>query len=153
MVKVSRCIHVDDLSWQIFTEMYPRQASAMIQDFIDKCIQLDDEESELLKKLAELQSNVDAIETKLCKIRQDKQSEEKAHEIAIETGEVYEELLQDVERRYLHDHIIGRNFLKRIAKAKEVDANVLERMVKDEGIEVSEYEMGLKESNIKTPLH
>lgn len=153
MVKVSRCIHVDDLSWQIFTEMYPRQASAMIQDFIDKCIQLDDEESELLKKLAELQSNVDAIETKLCKIRQDKQSEEKAHEIAIETGEVYEELLQDVERRYLHDHIIGRNFLKRIAKAKGVDADVLERMVKDEGIEVSEYEMGLKESNIKTPLH
>lgn len=144
---------MDDQLWEIFKEKYPNQASSMIESFMEKSINITDEEAELVKELSELQRKADIVETKLCRIRQQKQSEEKAHEIAIETGEVYEELLQDVERRYLHDHIIGRNFLKRIAKAKEVDANVLERMVKDEGIEVSEYEMGLKESNIKTPLH
>lgn len=152
-MKVRKCISVDDQLWEIFKEKYPNQASSMIESFMEKSINITDEEAELVKELSELQRKADIVETKLCRIRQQKQSEEKAHEIAIETGEVYEELLQDVERRYLHDHIIGRNFLKRIAKAKEVDANVLERMVKDEGIEVSEYEMGLKESNIKTPLH
>lgn len=152
-MKVRKCISVDDQLWEIFKEKYPNQASSMIESFMEKSINITDEEAELVKELSELQRKADIVETKLCRIRQQKQSEEKAHEIAIETGEVYEELLQDVERRYLHDHIIGRNFLKRIAKAKGVDADVLERMVKDEGIEVSEYEMGLKESNIKTPLH
>jgi hypothetical protein len=144
---------VDDQLWEIFKEKYPNQASSMIESFMEKSINVTDEEAELVKELSELQRKADIVETKLCRIRQQKQDKKTAQEKAVETGEVYDELLDDVEWRYHQDHIIGRNFLKRIAKAKGVDADVLERMVEDAGIEVSEYEMGLKESNIKTPLH
>lgn len=152
-MKVRKCISVDDQLWEIFKEKYPNQASSMIESFMEKSINVTDEEAELVKELSELQRKADIVETKLCRIRQQKQDKKTAQEKAVETGEVYDELLDDVEWRYHQDHIIGRNFLKRIAKAKGVDADVLERMVEDAGIEVSEYEMGLKESNIKTPLH
>ena len=152
-MKVRKCISVDDQLWEIFKEKYPNQASSMIESFMEKSINVTDEEAELVKELSEHQRKADIVETKLCRIRQQKQDKKTAQEKAVETGEVYDELLDDVEWRYHQDHIIGRNFLKRIAKAKGVDADVLERMVEDAGIEVSEYEMGLKESNIKTPLH
>ena len=152
-MKVRKCISVDDQLWEIFKEKYPNQASSMIESFMEKSINVTDEEAELVKELSEHQRKADIVETKLCRSRQQKQDKKTAQEKAVETGEVYDELLDDVEWRYHQDHIIGRNFLKRIAKAKGVDADVLERMVEDAGIEVSEYEMGLKESNIKTPLH
>lgn len=98
----------------------------------------DDKETELRKKIAIHQDEINVLESQLCKICEERLKNEK------QDNDEYGNAMDTVYRIHERLGFVGKNQLKNISKQQQVSFDVLVGCVINEGLNLVNYAEGVK---------
>ena len=124
--------------WEQAKEKLPQGRSEFVEEQLRKAIGLsDDKETELRKKIAKHQDEINVLESQLCKIREERLKKEKAIN-------VYDNALNAIRRIHERLGCVGKNQIKNISKQQQVPFEGLIDCVINEGLNLVNYAEGVK---------
>lgn len=137
-MKKSVTLTIDSMIWEQAKEKLPQSRSEFVEEQLRKAIGLsDDKETELRKKIAIHQDEINVLESQLCKIR----AERLEHERSVN---VFDGVMGTVNRIVDKAGFIGKDQLKNISKQQEVPYKSLLDHVYDLGYDVRNYGLVIK---------
>lgn len=137
-MKKTVTLTIDAVVWEQAKEKLPCGRSEYIEEQLRKGIGLsDDKETELRKKIAIHQDEINVLESQLCKIR----AERLEHERSVN---VFDGVMGTVNRIVDKAGFIGKDQLKNISKQQEVPYKSLLDHVYDLGYDVRNYGLVIK---------
>lgn len=130
-MKKTVTITVDETLWELAGQKLPSR-SKFFEDQFQKFIELEDDEKILIDEISSLKKEIDVRETKLCKIKRER---DKRNEQLDSFSEPMENL------KSIHSSMgrVGENQIKHNAKMFGVDFDKLLKLCKDAGWNVSKY--------------
>lgn len=137
-MKKSVTLTIDSMIWEQAKEKLPQSRSEFVEEQLRKAIGLsDDKETELRKKIAKHQDEINVLESQLCKIREERLKNEKQNN-------EYDNAMDTVYRIHERLGFVGKNQLKNISKQQQVPFDVLVGCVINEGLNLVNYAEGVK---------
>lgn len=137
-MKKTVALTIDSMIWEQAKEKLPQGRSEFVEEQLRKAIGLsDDKETELRKKIAKHQDEINVLESQLCKIREERLKKEKAIN-------VYDNALNAIRRIHERLGCVGKNQIKNISKQQQVPFEGLIDCVINEGLNLVNYAEGVK---------
>lgn len=137
-MKKTVTLTIDAVVWEQAKEKLPCGRSEYIEEQLRKGVGLsDDKEVELRKKITKHQDEINALESQLCKIREERLKKEKAIN-------VYDNALNTIHRIHERLGCVGKNQIKNISKQQQVPFEGLIDCVINEGLNLVNYAEGVK---------
>lgn len=132
MSKKTVTISVDETLWNLAKDKLPTSRSEFFENQVKLYLDVDDPESKLIKKISKKKNELNALEEKLCNMRQQKAME-------LKMGAVFDAPMVPIMRLVDKLGFVGQNQIRNIAHNFDVPAEDLVRHVKSLGIEVRNY--------------
>ncbi len=130
-MKKTVTITVDETLWELAGEKLPSR-SKFFEDQFRKFIELEDDEKILIDEISSLKKEIDVRETKLCKIKRERDKRNKELDS-------FSKPMKNL--RLIHEKMgrVGENQIKHNAKRYDVDFDKLLQLCKDDGLNISKY--------------
>ena len=130
-MKKTVTITVDEALWELAGEKLPSRSKFFLVYF-RKFIKLEDDEKILIDEISSLKKEIDVRETKLCKIKRERDKRNKELDS-------FSKPMKNL--RLIHEKMgrVGENQIKHNAKRYDVDFDKLLQLCKDDGLNISKY--------------
>jgi predicted nuclease with TOPRIM domain len=131
-MKTNATITIDPNIWNLAKSKLPCSRSEFIEKQLKMALNVDDPESELLKKIETKQNELNVLKDKLCSIRRLKKAQSKDQKLL---NKAFTSLTR------LHDKLgmIGLNQIENIASFNKVSKENLEKLCKSNGFNIVNY--------------
>lgn len=133
MAKGNHCITIDNNKWEALGIQINGSKSAWIEHQIDILLNIDDEESKLLKNISEYENKLNIAKDKLCLIRKQKK-------MRLESEEILEKAMISINRIHNKQGMVGRNQIRHIARRHNIPAEKIENHCKELNLKIENYE-------------
>lgn len=125
-------MRVDETLWELAKEKLPVSRGEFFEQQFQKYIELEDDEKVLIEEISSLKKEIDVRETKLCKIKHERDKRNKQLDSFAQPLDNLKSIHNNMGR-------VGENQIKHNAKRFGVDFDKLLQLCKDEGMNVSKY--------------
>lgn len=145
-MKKNVTLTIDSHLWELSKNKLDCSRSEFFEEQLKKAIGLaDDEETLLRKKIVEHQNEINVLESKLCKIREQKMKKSEEELDISNINEILQRIKQNI-------GIIGENQLKHISKANNIPLPIIIDLATKMDIEIRKNFEVPHEGNMKTGI-